>query len=656
MFQKVLIANRGEIACRIVRTARRLGVKTVAVASEADARALHVELADEVQGIGPPPATESYLNIERILDAAKASGADAVHPGYGFLSENADFAEACASAGLCFIGPAPATMRSMGAKDEAKTIARAAGVPVVPGYMGDGDDDARLIAEAKAIGLPLMVKAVAGGGGRGMRQVTAESDIAAAIESARREAAAAFGDGRLMLEKLIVEPRHVEVQVFGDRHGNVVHLFERDCSLQRRHQKVIEEAPAPGMSEALRARMTGAAVALAKSVGYEGAGTVEFLLEGRQAAADADFYFIEMNTRLQVEHPVTELVTGLDLVEWQFRVADGEALPLAQDEIALNGHAVEARLYAEDPAHDFQPSSGKLYACDLPDGDGVRIDTGVRAGDEVSPFYDPMIAKVIAKGDSREIAFARLAAALSEVVVLGPRTNAAFLYALAQHADVLAGDVHTGLIGEALGELTDGGVDDEAVAAGLAGLFEQDGAGAVIAMPGAEPWATHDAFQLGGVRRVPRSVLVDGETLPVALVWGEDGLQVDFGEAQKLLATSAGNGAATILVDDGDRALVWHRLRQTEVAWPRYSPYGQPSGDAAGDITAPITGRVVAMHVGAGDVVDEGTAIVVIEAMKMEHVLAAAIPGVVGEVAVSVGDQVIEGALVAHIVSADEDA
>ena len=437
MFTKLLIANRGEIAQRILFTAHRLGVKTVAVVSEADRGAPYARLAGEVVEIGPGPATESYLRGDRIVAAAKATGAEAIHPGYGFLAENADFADAVRKAGLVFIGPSPEAMRRMGGKAEAKAIAAAAGVPVVPGYGGDKQDAKTLAREAKRIGYPVLIKAVAGGGGRGMRLVEREEDLAAALESARREAEASFGDGRVLLEKLIANPRHIEVQVFGDRHGNVVHLYERDCSLQRRNQKVIEEAPAPGMPPELRARMCAAAVACARAVDYEGAGTVEFLVEGGveggPATADSAWYFIEMNTRLQVEHPVTEAITGLDLVEWQLRVACGEPLPLGQDEIAMSGHAVEARLCAEDPANGFLPSIGPIVRFDPPGGEGIRVDSGVEQGSAISPYYDSMIAKLIAFGPDRPTAIARLAEALRTTLVAGPRTNAAFLHALLVH-------------------------------------------------------------------------------------------------------------------------------------------------------------------------------------------------------------------------------
>src|ERR1043166_308780 len=414
MFSSVLIANRGEIAVRVARTARRLGMRVIAVYSEADARALHVRIADEAYLIGPPPARESYLVVDKIIEAAALSHADCIHPGYGFLSENAQFAQSCADAGVVFVGPPPAAIRAMGLKDQAKALMEKAGVPVVPGYHGERQDAKFLKEKAYEIGYPVLIKAVAGGGGKGMRRVDKHAEFDAALEGAAREAQSAFGDPRVLIEKYVTAPRHVEIQVFADRHGNVIHLNERDCSLQRRHQKVIEEAPAPGMTEAVRAAMGRAATEAARAVGYEGAGTVEFIADGAQGLRPNGFWFMEMNTRLQVEHPVTEAITGLDLVELQFRVAAGEELPLAQAEVRIDGHAAEARLYAEDPERNFLPSTGKLATLEFPSGEGVRIDTGVEQGSVVSPWYDPMIAKVIAHGRDRTEAEARLAGALGE--------------------------------------------------------------------------------------------------------------------------------------------------------------------------------------------------------------------------------------------------
>ena len=450
MFQKILIANRGEIACRIIRTARRMGVRTVAVHSDADANALHVEMADEAVHIGPSPVGESYLRGDRIIAAAKATGAEAIHPGYGFLSENPDFVDQVVAAGLVFIGPSAASIRAMGLKDAAKRLMEKAGVPVVPGYHGEDQGLVLLAGKAREIGYPVLIKARAGGGGKGMRRVENPDDFSEALSGARREAKAAFGDDAVLVEKYVEKPRHIEVQVFGDNFGNAVHLFERDCSAQRRHQKVIEEAPAPGMTAEMRKAMTEAAVKAAKAIGYSGAGTIEFIADASDGLRPDKFWFMEMNTRLQVEHPVTEMVTGIDLVEWQLRVAAGEKLPKAQGQIALNGHAFEARLYAEDPGKGFLPAIGTLHHLEFPQtapaGSSLRVETGVRAGDAISPFYDPMIAKLVAHGPDRTSALDALVGALEATEIAGSVTNAAFLAALARDADFAAGEVDTGLI------------------------------------------------------------------------------------------------------------------------------------------------------------------------------------------------------------------
>ena len=474
MFTSVLIANRGEIACRIARTARRMGIRTIAVYSDADADAPHVRQCDEAHPIGPAPARESYLSVEKLLSVAQESGAACIHPGYGFLSENAEFAEACAQAGVVFVGPPPSAIRAMGLKDRAKALMQQAGVPVVPGYHGDQQDATFLKRKAYEIGYPVLIKAVAGGGGKGMRLVEKHADFDAALESAQREAASSFGDDRVLIEKYITSPRHIEIQVFADKRGNAIHLYERDCSLQRRHQKVIEEAPAPGMSDDLRARMGAAAVAAAKAVGYAGAGTVEFIADGANGLKRDGFWFMEMNTRLQVEHPVTEAITGFDLVEWQFRVASGERLPVTnQAEIPLRGHAVEARLYAEDPERDFLPSTGKLVALSFPQGEGIRIDSGVEQGGEISPYYDPMIAKVIAHADTRQDALDRLGSALDRTLVAGPRTNLAFLGALCRSPDFRDGKFDTGYIARHKSELglDASGIDAAAAARGALHLL-----------------------------------------------------------------------------------------------------------------------------------------------------------------------------------------
>src|SRR5256886_8749456 len=476
MSSSVLIANRGEIACRIARTAKRLGLRTISVYSEADADALHVRLTDEAHLIGPAPARDSYLAIDKILAVAKRARAACIHPGYGFLAERAEFAEACAAASIVFVGPPPAAIRAMGLKDGAKTLMAKAGVPVVPGYHGERQEPKFLKEKAYELGYPVLIKAVAGGGGKGMRRVDRHADFDAELEGAMREALAAFGDARVLVEKYVTAPRHVEIQVFADAHGNVIHLGERDCSLQRRHQKVIEEAPAPGRTAELRAIMGRAAVEAARAVGYVGAGTVEFIADGSRELRPDGFWFMEMNTRLQVEHPVTEAVTGVDLVEWQFRVAAGERLPLGQDDVPLAGHAVEARLYAEDPEKGFLPSTGTLVALEFPVGEGIRIDTGVQAGAEVSPFYDPMIAKIIAHATTREEALDRLGLALDRTIAAGPRTNLGFLAALSRAAAFRQGRFDTGFIDRNLAALgaVPQGVDRAAAAAGVARLIARE--------------------------------------------------------------------------------------------------------------------------------------------------------------------------------------
>src|SRR4051812_22733193 len=484
MFASVLIANRGEIAVRIARTAKRLGMRVIAVYSEADAGALHVRVADEAHSIGPPPARESYLVIEKLIETARRSGAQCIHPGYGFLSENPQFAGACTEAGIVFVGPPPSAIRAMGLKDRAKALMEKAGVPVVPGYHGELQDPKFLKEKAYQIGYPVLIKAVAGGGGKGMRRVDKHAEFDTALEGAMREGQSAFGDPRVLIEKYVTAPRHIEIQVFADSHGNVIHLNERDCSLQRRHQKVIEEAPAPGMTPEVREAMGRAATEAARAVGYQGAGTVEFIADGARGLRPDGFWFMEMNTRLQVEHPVTEAITGLDLVEMQFRVAAGEKLPLAQSDVRIDGHAAEARLYAEDPERNFLPSTGTLMALEFPKGEGLRIDTGVEAGSAVSPYYDPMIAKVIAHGADRDEALDRLARALGQTIVVGPHANAAFLKALVSHPEFRAGRFDTAFIDRHLADLTR--VDPEAEAAVIGAGVE-----ALLAPKASEPPRAH---------------------------------------------------------------------------------------------------------------------------------------------------------------------
>jgi 3-methylcrotonyl-CoA carboxylase alpha subunit len=606
MIDSLLIANRGEIACRIVRTARALGIRTIAVYSDADATALHVREADEAVHIGPSPARESYLVGERIIAAARETGAEAIHPGYGFLSENANFAQSVIDAGLVWVGPAPASIRAMGLKDAAKQRMIAAGVPVTPGYLGDDQSPDRLQSEADAIGYPVLIKAVAGGGGKGMRRVDAASDFADALQSCRREAASSFGDDRVLIEKYILAPRHIEVQVFGDTLGNVVHLFERDCSLQRRHQKVIEEAPAPGMDADTRAAVCAAAVKAAQAVDYVGAGTIEFIADASEGLRADRVWFMEMNTRLQVEHPVTEEITGQDLVEWQIRVASGEPLPLSQDELTITGWAMEARLYAEDPAKGFLPSIGRLDALDL--GAAVRVDTGVEQGAEISPFYDPMIAKLIAHGDTRDEARELLADALDEAVIWPVRTNAGFLVEVLDHPDFAAGNVDTGLIareGEAL--MPPLHPSEEALTEAAAALV---------------PDVPIAGFRLNAPAKSGGTFLLDGAPVTIDHV------------------KPAGAGLESILVSQAGRT--WE-LKLWRVDG------GAAGGPASGSILSPMPGRVIALDVAAGDHVTKGQKLLTLEAMKMEHGLAAPFDGLVAELNATLGAQVTEGALLARI-------
>ena len=639
MLSSVLIANRGEIAVRIARTARRLGLRTAAVFSEADAGAMHVRACDEAYPIGPGPARDSYLAIEKIVAAAREARVDCIHPGYGFLSENPEFAQACADAGIVFVGPPVAAMRAIAMKDKAKALMAKAGVPVVPGYHGAQQDAAFLKRKAYELGYPVLIKAVAGGGGRGLRRVDRHAAFDAALEEAQREAEAAFGDARVLIERYVASPRHIEVQVFGDSRGDVIHIGERDCTLQRRHQKVIEETPAPGMTPAVRDAMGRAAVAAAQAVGYVGAGTVEFIADGSGGLRENAFWFMEMNTRLQVEHPVTEAVTGLDLVAWQFRIAAGEPLPLAQDGVRFDGHAVEARLYAEDPEHGFLPSSGRLLAFTVPDG--VRADAGVEAGDAVTPYYDPMIAKLIAHAPTRGEALDRLAVALDGIVVAGPRTNAAFLAALLRAEDFRAGRFDTGFIDAHLAAL--GAVprasDAAAAAAGAARLLAQEMA-RLAGEAGASPWDATDGFQLSGPRAVEWSMTVDGAPMTAHLAFGPAGPQV----------TVAGQepAADAVVVDGGDAAYVLRGGRQTVVA---RAGVGAGAADAGGDgvLRAPMHGKVVAVLVAEGEAVRKGQRLALIEAMKMEHALLAPFDGRVARIAATAGAQVAERAAVVTI-------
>jgi len=653
MFNSVLIANRGEIAVRIARSAKRLGLRVIAVYSEADADALHVRVADEAHMIGPPAARESYLSIEKLITVARFTQAQCIHPGYGFLSENAQFAEACAAAGIVFVGPPPSAIRAMGLKDQAKALMEKAGVPVVPGYHGERQDAKFLKEKACEIGYPVLIKAVAGGGGKGMRRVDKHAEFDAALESAAREAQSAFGDPRVLIEKYVTAPRHVEMQVFADRHGNVIHLNERDCSLQRRHQKVIEEAPAPGMTAAVRDAMGRAATEAARAVGYEGAGTVEFIADGAQGLRPNGFWFMEMNTRLQVEHPVTEAITGLDLVELQFRVAAGEALPLGQDDVRIDGHAAEARLYAEDPERNFLPSTGKLTALEFPGGEGVRIDTGVEAGSVVSPYYDPMIAKVIAHGHDRNEALERLATALGNTVVVGPHANAAFLKALVSHPEFRAGRFDTGFIDRNLSQLThlDPAVENAAIAAAVETLLrppaqESEGWRDSWCDPWGDPWAANDGFALGPARQFDLDITVDGHPRKVTVQWGE-------GARVTMDGVAAGNGVRFVPAGAGVVAIA--DGVQRSVALKSYDSIDVDHLDGDGVIKAPMHGKVLAILVEQGASVQKGERVAVVEAMKMEHALMAPIDGTVGEIVAAVGAQIAEGATILSIAAPVSD-
>ena len=661
MFDTLLIANRGEIACRVIRTARRMGIRTVAIFSDADADGLHVDMADDARRVGAAAAGESYLSIPNIIAAARDSGADAVHPGYGFLAENADFAVACAEAGVAFVGPSPEAIRTMGAKVEAKQVVEDAGVPVLPDYRGAAQRRDALRKAAAKVGFPLLIKASAGGGGRGMRLVEDADGFDAALDSARREAKAAFGDDRVFFERYLSRARHVEVQVFGDNAGQVIHLFERDCSSQRRHQKLIEEAPAPGLSSELRQAMGAAAVAAAEAVRYRGAGTVEFLVDPAAAGGAGAFYFLEMNTRLQVEHPVTEMITGLDLVEWQLRIAAGEDLPCGQSQIEARGHAVEARLYAEDPARGFLPSSGRLEGLMFPEtSNAVRIETGVREGDEVSRHYDTLLAKLVVHAATRERAIDGLRRALAESVLAGPATNKAFLAAVLRHAQFRTGDVDTQFVERNEAALLADAEVPGGQALALAAFAERESSRLAQAGPRHEdadrfsPWNGDDGWRLFGqagtvfrfrdgsadcqvtlagdgmatVDSDGRSLSVDGEYHPggqfTGAIDGEpviarilrfgDTRQVSVGERCRTLGVVADGGASSAMTAGG------------------------------GVLTAPLPASVVAVHVEVGQQVSRGEALMVLEAMKMEHVVTAPDDGTVAAVHYAVGAQVEEGA------------
>jgi 3-methylcrotonyl-CoA carboxylase alpha subunit len=678
MFNKILIANRGEIACRVAATCKRLGIASVAVYSDADANAKHVAACDEAVHIGGSTAAESYLRAARIIEAARATGAQAVHPGYGFLSENEDFARACEAAGIVFIGPPVAAIAAMGSKAAAKALMHAAAVPLVPGYHGDDQDPQLLHREADAIGYPVLLKASAGGGGKGMRVVERSEDFAAALASCKREAASSFGNDRVLIEKYLTRPRHVEVQVFADRHGGAVYLFDRDCSVQRRHQKVLEEAPAPGLPAAIKREMGEAAVAAARAVNYVGAGTVEFIMTGT-----GDFYFMEMNTRLQVEHPVTEMITGQDLVEWQLRVAADQPLPLTQSQLKIDGHAIEARIYAEHPARGFLPSTGTLKHLRMPQGvefsigagaagaagepgskAPVRIDSGVREGDAITPFYDPMIAKLIVHGATREEALARLDRALRACEIVGPHTNVEFLRRIVTSEPFASGDLDTGLIERHHAALFAPAKKPfrEALALACAALLTREGGTA----HGASPWDALSHWRLNsgytqtlGWRGIDGNSdgNSDGEsafTVTFARDAGtqtleHDGVRADFtwsggSAAQEYRATLGDARVTGHVFIDGDTFHVFCLGEALAFEWQNLLAHAADAEGGEGRLTAPMPGKVIAVLVEPGTVVEKGTPLIVMEAMKMEHTIGAPAAGTVSEVRYAVGDQVAEGA------------
>jgi 3-methylcrotonyl-CoA carboxylase alpha subunit len=646
LFAKILIANRGEIACRIIRTCRRLAVRTVAVHSSADAHALHVEMADEAWAIGGPQPSDSYLCGDRIIAVAKATGAEAIHPGYGFLSENEGFARAVEAAGIAFIGPSPEAIGKMGLKDRAKALLEKAGVPVVPGYHGDNQDDTFLRGAAETIGFPLLVKAVAGGGGRGMRRVDSGDAFAAQLAAARREALGAFGDDRVLLERFVREPHHIEFQVFGDAHGNCVHLFERECSIQRRHQKVLEESPSPFLDDGLRARMGDAAVAAARAIGYRGAGTVEFIV-----GADRQFYFMEMNTRLQVEHPVTEMITGEDLVEWQLRVAAGEPLPLAQDEILTGGHAIEVRVCAENPANGFLPETGRIAVLRTPPpADDVRLDTGIREGDAVSVHYDSMIGKLICWGDDRAEAARRMLAALADTEILGVRTNLAFLERLVAHPAYRAGCTDTAFIETHRADLLPaaGEVPVEALVAAAARVHRDER----TACAGGSPWDDAGGWRLNqpAARRIDFR-RADGVTVTVEAIMGAGHATVRIAGRSHRVVLGPGDGERLQIALDEETyfARVVRHGDLLSASTPRgrhelwlVDPFHYEPADLLPDarLTALMPGRVVRILAREGDTVAKGQSLLILEAMKMEHTLVSPREGTIARVAFAEGELV----------------
>lgn len=649
--QKILIANRGEIAVRVMQTARELGYRTVAVYSDVDADSLHVCEADQAVCLGGRTASESYLDIAKILDAAKKTGADAIHPGYGFLSENADFARACEKADITFIGPRADAIELMGSKRLSKIAMLEAGVPCIPGYQGAEQSDAILCAEAEKVGFPLMVKASAGGGGRGLRLVTSPDELLAQIKTARSEAKNAFGSEELILERAVIQPRHIEIQVFGDDHGNVVHLFERDCSVQRRHQKVIEEAPSPFVDDALRQRMGSAAVDAAKSCKYRGAGTVEFLVD-----ADKNFYFLEMNTRLQVEHPVTEMITGIDLVEWQFIVAEGKKLPCAQDDIVMEGHAVEVRLYAEDPRHDFMPQTGTIYEWFPPEGLDVRSDSGIQIGQDISPYYDPMIAKLIAYGDNRAMAVRRLASGLDDCQLLGVNNNKAFLAKLLRHPTFSEGAATTAFLAEHF----EGDATMQAGALGIAIIARAALSYYLNGQQNIQGWASAAAH-------ISRFKLEHSESIyDIELTEHGDNFSITCGDQATCLQLADVDDSVWYVVEEGVRdsfhqAMIGDRLYLDDGSGHyifdnvMHHPATANGGASNGQVKAPMDGAIIDVLVAVGDTVEANQILVVMEAMKMEHSLKAGIKGVVESLPVSVGDQVKTRQLLAIVTAADKE-
>ncbi|MBR0828489.1 acetyl/propionyl/methylcrotonyl-CoA carboxylase subunit alpha [Bradyrhizobium manausense] len=653
-FRTLLIANRGEIACRVIRTARDMGLRTVAVYSEADRDAMHVAMADEAVLLGPARARDSYLNVERLIEAARKTGAEAVHPGYGFLSENAEFAQACLNAGLVFVGPTAEMMTAMGSKSGSKALMEKAGVPLVPGYHGEAQDEATLSKSAEKIGFPVLVKASAGGGGRGMRIVRSAAELGPAIVSAKREAKAAFGDDTMLIEKYVDNPRHIEVQVIGDSHGNLLSLFERECTLQRRHQKVIEEAPSPTLNGAQRETVCAAARKAAGAVGYVGAGTIEFVSDGK------DVFFIEMNTRLQVEHPVTELITGVDLVEWQLRVAFGEELPLRQDEIRLNGHAIEARVYAENPTKNFMPSVGKISTWRLPqETGGLRIDAGYREGDAVSPYYDAMLAKMIAWAPTRDAAIERLNRGLEVSDVRGIVTNIPFLSALISHQKVRANAIDTGFIERELAGLTAAGAapGELELCTAVAAIVNDERR--VVSAEAHSPWQTYGWMPVGRRQRSFSFRVGHGPEQKIALNYGSGPLTLVIGERELAFGIAPREGGFDLTLDgvksqvaaviDGHELYLRTRNGRFDLHW--VDPFGGETEEHAGEdkIAAPLPGTVVAVLAEEGATLEKGAAILTLEVMKMEQTLRAPFAGILKAIKCKVGDIVQEGVELAEV-------